>query len=117
MNKQLEEGKRLAELANKCEVGHFNLHYTEYTGGQEHYANFLLSNSPETMLKIYAHIEKLEAENERFKAALEYYADATNWVPNAGDIRNDRSFVTFHNGTIGKFSIAGKRAREALKGT
>jgi hypothetical protein len=59
-------------------------------------------------------IEQLEAEVERYKTALEHYADKTNWCPLLPDIRPDERIV--YNGFEGaKLALNGYDiARTAL---
>jgi len=72
MNKQLEEGKRLAEEVN------------DYMILDAETIECMKYHTPEYLLSIYAHIEKLEAENKRFRDALnkienEPYTDKKHW--------------------------------------
>ena len=142
MNKQLEEGKLLAEILNqKCKnftfekVGHSDGSFSYELNSDRNFiairerefynihnalrfSRFYSHHSPERMLEIYSHIEKLEAENKRFRGALEFYANKksysndhdehalfSRWCILYGDIEEINDSVGY----------AGKRAREALK--
>ena len=71
--------------------------------------------------------DRLKAENARYREALEWYADSTNWigydsVRNINGIINDsiladKTKEPVFVDHIGRFrSVGGRRAREALKG-
>jgi hypothetical protein len=83
--------------------------YTEY---MEYYKKTWEQNLAENKREI----DQLKEENARLKKALKFYAsdDSWSWANNHGNIHIicDTDWITGKYG----FPIAGRRAREALKG-
>jgi hypothetical protein len=61
--------------------------------------------------------DKLKSENQKYRAALEFYADQDNWhgYDNETCILEDDTYLNDYKIQLGQKSHGGKRAREALK--
>ena len=94
MNKQLEEGKHP---------------YSPTAPVQREYLQAL-----------HERIEKLEAENQKFKAALEFYANTCNWgapkTPFLELVVMTEDDLEKMEISGGYYKVCGKLARETLKG-
>ncbi len=66
------------------------------------------------MLK--ARIEELEAENQRLREALEFYADADNWEKSHKYRDADDATVFVDNSVTVIMDDRGRHAQQALKG-